>query len=154
MNRLGNENVTQRTDPPLILHDFPHSEIVESENRQVVPFICRWNFRGSRTCVVLFAWEKHRSKNTSLENDIILSRETQPIIQRHVFVVRRARTAAALRGILERGTVVSPSRSHVNRQIFIVLLVGMQLPLHWIRIPFVVLAQTMNSDASLYIKFF
>lgn len=154
MNRPGNENVIQHTSPPLILHDLPHSEIAESENSRIVPFICHWNFWDSRTCVVLFAWGKHRSKNTSLENDIILSRETQPIIQRHVFVARRARTAAALRGILERGTVVSPSRSHVNRQIFIMLLVGVQLPLHWIRIPFVVLAQTMNSDASLYIMFF
>jgi len=154
MNRPGNENVTRHTSPPLILHDFPHGEIAESENRGIVPFICRWNFRGSRTFIVLFARGKHRSKNTSLENDIILSRDTQPIIQRRVFVVRRARTAAAFQGIPERGIVVSPSRSHVNRQIFILLLVGVQLPLHWIQISSVVLAQTMNSDASLHTKFF
>lgn len=71
-------------------------------------------------CVVLFAQGKHRSKNMSLENDIIPSRETQPIIQQSVFARARARTAAALRGIPKRGIAVSPSRqvSHVNRANF------------------------------------
>jgi len=102
----------------------------ERESSDSTFYLSRWNFRDSRTCVVLFARGKHRSKNTSLENDIILSRETQPIIQRYVFIAQRARTAAALREIPERGTVVSLSRSRINRQIFILLLVGVQLPLH------------------------
>lgn len=101
MNRPGNENVTRHTSPPLILHDFPRGEI--AERAKIVGWYLLFaagTFGGSRTCVVLFARGKHRSKNTSLENDIILSRETQPIIQQHVFVARRARTAAALQGIL------------------------------------------------------
>jgi len=117
----------------------------ERESSDSTFYLSRWNFRDSRTCVVLFARGKHRSKNTSLENDIILSRETQPIIQRYVFIAQRARTAAALREIPERGTVVSLSRSRINRQIFILLLVGVQLPLHWIRISSVVLVQTIQT---------
>lgn len=149
MNRPGNENVTRHTSPSFnIAWLSPWRNRGERDSWGMVSFICRWNFRGPRTCIVLYARGKHRSKNTSLENDIILSRETQPIIQQRVFVARRARTAAALQGILKRGTVVSPSRSRVNRQIFIPLLVGVQLPLHWIQISSPVFARTTNSDAS------
>lgn len=153
MNRPGNENVTRHTSPPLILHDSPHGEIAESENRRIVPFICRRNFRSSRTCIVLFA-----RRETSIQEHITGKRHYP--VERNAtnnstacFCCATRKNCSRASGNLERGTVVSPSRSRVNRQIFILLLVGMQLPWHWIQIPSVVLVRTMNSDASLHTKF-
>lgn len=39
------ENVTRHTSLQYCM-TFPHGKIAESEKRRIVPFICRWNFRG------------------------------------------------------------------------------------------------------------
>lgn len=100
---------TARTSPSSILHDFfPRQNRGERESSDSAFYLSlELSGEGSRACVVLFARGRHRSKNTSLVNDIILSRETQPIIQRHVFVARLARTGSRASGYHRRNCRVA-----------------------------------------------
>lgn len=129
----------------LTLHDFfpvtQNRRKWESSNQA---FYLPWKLSKLLETFVLFCCTRKTSIQEHITgNDIIPSRETQPIIQRSVFIVYTQELRPRF-GEFRSETVVSPSRFRINRKIFIVLLVGARLPLYWIQMLSHTLVRTMK----------